>query len=91
MQQASVTILYHIEILEIQESHAHVNGNLDRDSEIQRSKIVFNAQYDFNIKDQAKHFVRVEACYKAFPRRSSSRQSNDSAVDSSCTSMAFMM
>ena len=62
--------------------HAEQNGNLER------HKIVFNecAEYAFFNEDQAKHFAPVEACYKASPRRS---RSNESTVDSSCTSLAF--
>ena len=50
---------------------------------------MFNAKDASNIKDQATHFALAEACYKALPRRSRSRQSNESTVDSSCTSMEF--
>ena len=40
-----------------------------------------------NTTDQERHFVQVEACYKASSRRSRSRKSNESPVDSSCTSL----
>ena len=53
------------------------------------TEIVFDATCASNIKDQAKQFVLVEACYKALPRVSKSRQSNESTVDSSCTSLTF--
>ena len=56
------------------EIDAEQNGNLER-HEVQRSKIVFNAKYASNVKDQAKHFVLVAACDKALPRRSRSMQS----------------
>ena len=59
------------------------------DMKLQRSKMVFNATYAENIIDQAKHFVLVVVCYKALPRRSRSRQNNESTVASSCTSLEF--
>ena len=35
------------------------------------------------------HVSKIEACYKKLPRRSRSWQRNESAVGSSCTSLAF--
>ena len=43
----------------------------------------------YNARDQAKHFAAVVVCCRALPKRSRSRQSNKSAVDTSCTSMAY--
>ena len=59
------------------------------DIKFQRSKIVFDAKYGSNIKDQVRHFALVEACYKALPRRARSRQSNEPTVDSPCTYLEF--
>ena len=40
-------------------------------------------------KDQTEHVRLLIVCYKALPRMSRSRQSNESAVDSSCTSLSI--
>ena len=50
------------------------------DMKFQRSKVVFNAQYGPKMTDQTRHVVLVVACCEALPRRSRSRQSNESAV-----------
>ena len=81
----SLTILNHLEIQNLMLNRAATWN----DMKFQRSKIVLNAQYAFNTKDQAKHVVLVEACYMALPRRSRSRHRNEPTVDSSCTSLAF--
>ena len=52
-----------------------------------RRSCSMNAQHASNIKDQTRHFVLVEACYKALPSSTRSRQGNESTVDSSCTSL----
>ena len=40
-----------------------------------------------NIKDQARHFVLVEAFYKALPQKSRNKQGNESTIGSSCASL----
>ena len=59
------------------------------DMKCQRSLIVFNAKYALHTTDQANHFVLLVVCYKAFLRRTRSRQSNESTVGSSCRSLDF--
>ena len=50
-------------------------------------KIVIDYKYASNIKDQSTHFALVEASYKALPWRLRSRQSNETTVEPSCTSL----
>ena len=83
MQNKSITTLYHVESQKIMLCKT-VTWN---DMKFQRSQIVFNDKSASYIKDQARHVVLVVACYKAQPRGSKSRQSNESTVDSSCTSL----
>ena len=45
----------------------------------------------YNARDQAKHFAAVVVCCRALPKSSRSRQRSESAVDTSCTSMAYMI
>ena len=69
MQQGPITILYHIEI----QTHAEQKRQFGT-----TSKVVFNAKHALTMKDPAKNFVFVEDCYKALPRWSRRRQSNES-------------
>ena len=62
MQDESIAILYHIQIQKKLMLNKTVIWN---DMEFQRSKIVFNAKYASNIKDQARHFVLMVECYRA--------------------------
>ena len=57
----------------------------------ERSRIVCNAKDAQESKDQAKHVAAVVVFFRASPTRTRSTQSNESAVDTSCTSLAFMI
>ena len=70
------------------ENHALQNGNLGR-HEVLKIEVVFIAMHASNIEDQARHVVLVEAFCEALPQKSRSKQSNDSTVDSTCTSLEF--
>ena len=59
------------------------------DMKFRKSKFVLDATSASHSKDQARHFELVDAIPKALPRRSRGRHSNDSTVDSSCTSLEF--
>ena len=84
MQQESITVLHHIEIQKLMLNRTATWN----DMKFQRSRIVFNANHALNIKDQAEPFAAVVASYRASPKRSRSKQSNESAVITSCTSLA---
>ena len=57
------------------------------DVKFQRSRIVRNAKNVYDARIHAKRVAAVVVCCRASPPRSRSRQSNESAVDSSCTSL----
>ena len=57
--------------------------------EVLRSSTVCNAEHDSDTRHQAKHIAAVVVCGRASPTRSESRQSNESAFDSSCMSLEF--
>ena len=88
MQQESITILYHTEI---QKFMLWTKGQQGTTWSCQRSKIVFSPKYASKIHRPGETFRICEACYKAIPRRSRSRQSNESTVESSCASFEHHM
>ena len=60
------------------------------DVKFQRSRIVCDTKDAQDTRDQAKHFAAVVVCCKTSPKSSRSKQSNESTVDPSRTSLAFM-
>ena len=71
------------------ENHALLNSFLERHEDLKIEDRVQSQICFLNIKDQARYVALVEAFYKAPPKKSRSRQSNGSTVDSSCTSLEF--
>ena len=72
------------------EIHTGQNGKTER-HEVSKIEDSVQCQKCSRYRDQANMFAAVVVCYRALPKRSRSKQSNESAVDSSCTSVAFMI
>ena len=86
-QNTSSTILCHIVFQRFMQNKTAIWN----DMKFQRSRIVCNAKDAKDTRDQAKHIAAVVVCCRASPNRSRSRQSNESAVDSSRTSLSRMI
>ena len=71
-KKESVIILYHTKIQKFMQN----NTATWNDMKSQRSKIVFNAKYAQDTKDQAKHVVLVVVCFKASVGQESGRATN---------------